>query len=137
MEATDHERSCEAPIPITVLSTHGSGTQAVAFQPLVGAAGNEAVGPEAVGTPQTVGAKASSFHPCLLQVSELSPLLFQVRCGRFDAVTHCCAHHRTICCGFGGSNNHSPFLKVARPGTSSWAVVVAVVVFMSNLSQES
>ena len=51
MEATDHERSCEAPIPITVLSTHGSGTQAVAFQPLVGAAGNEAVCTEAVAPP--------------------------------------------------------------------------------------
>ena len=118
MQATDHERSCEAPIPITVLSTHGSGTsqavgtQAVAFQPLVGAAGNEAVGTEAVGTPQTVGTKASSFHPCLLQAEsplpELSPLLFQVRCGFFDAVTQCCALRRSIC-GVGASNTHSSF----------------------------
>jgi len=66
MDATDHmdanhqERSCEAPIPTTVLSTHGSrnsravGTQALSFQPLGGAAGNEAVCTEAVAPPWVV-----------------------------------------------------------------------------------
>ena len=92
MDATDHERSCEAHIPITVLSTHGSGTQAVSFQPLGGAAGNEAVCTEAVAPPWVV-----------------TPSLFQVRCGFLDVVTQFCAHHRTISrCGFGGTNTHSP-----------------------------
>ena len=103
MDASDNERSREAPIPITFLYTHGSGisqavgTQAVAFQPLVGAAGNGAVcaeavaptqvaGNEAVAPTQVAGNQASSFHPS-------SPFQMWLR---------------NVRCGFGASNTHAP-----------------------------
>ena len=96
MDAADYESSCEAPIPFTFLYTHGSGIfQAVSFQPLDEAAGNEAVCHEAVAPTRVVGIKASSFHPSLLQAESLPPSLFQMWLPNLR-------------CGFGASNTHSP-----------------------------